>query len=198
VSYVDDAFFYGNKSFEVTDDPDSGIHIHSSKSGWVKRDGRWLKPLKFLGLEFDGRMFSASTRKGSRLVYTSSVKTALKQIDEKLALLSSTGLSENVKTEYTWDAVFKSKYIGWVQARLYEGNWNPEVVQDFELKFGNGSWGTLKGREFHAKFTLSNTSSYAAKSLVNLMRYSKGQRYLRRSEALRVSIGKKRYVKKSV
>jgi len=112
VSYVDDAFFYGNRSFKVADDPNSGVHIHPSKSGWVKKDGRWLKPLKFLGLEFDGRMFSASTRKGSRLIYTSSVKTALKQIDEKLALLSSTGLSENVKTEYTWDAVFKSKYIG--------------------------------------------------------------------------------------
>jgi len=46
-----------------------GIQYSPEKSGWVKRDGKWLKPLKFLGLTYDGERdtLTASTREGSTL-----------------------------------------------------------------------------------------------------------------------------------
>jgi hypothetical protein len=55
--YGDDGLFAGNE-FVVIMDPDKfgslGIRMHPDKSGWVKRDGKWLKPLKFLGMIYDG------------------------------------------------------------------------------------------------------------------------------------------------
>jgi len=44
-----------------------GIEVNLEKSGWVKKDGKWLKPLKFLGLIYDGETLRGSTRKGSKL-----------------------------------------------------------------------------------------------------------------------------------
>lgn len=35
----------------------------------MKDNYKWIKPLKFLGMEFDGESFRASTRKGASLVY---------------------------------------------------------------------------------------------------------------------------------
>lgn len=190
LSYVDDAFFYSNADFTVQGDPSRGIHLHEQKSGWVKRHGKWIKPLKFLGLTFDGKNFSASTRKGSRLVFARSVRSALKQIDRRFSELEGLGGIYSGSSD-SWNRVFQSKYIGWVQARLYSGEWNPSVVQDFELKFGNGSWGALRSEKFDGvNFTLQNSSSYASKSLVNLLRYSRGQKHLRRSEALKFTMGK--------
>jgi len=192
IAYVDDAFFYSNAPFKIHDDPENGIVIHPEKSGWVKRAGKWEKPLKFLGLEFNGKIFSAKTRKGSRLIYAKNVASAIRQIDIILEGLIKERYTGTLEIKNTWDQIFKSKYIGWVQARLYEGNWNPKIIQNFELKFGNGSWGDLKGAKHNAKFTLANTSSYAIRSLVNLLRYADKRRYLRRSEALKISTRKSR------
>jgi hypothetical protein len=192
IAYVDDAFFYSNAPFKIYDQPENGIVIHPEKSGWVKRAGKWEKPLKFLGLEFDGKKFSAKTRKGSRLIYAKNVASAIRQIDIILESLIKERYIGTLEIKNTWDQIFKSKYIGWVQARLYEGNWNPKIIQNFELKFGNGSWGELKGAKHNAKFTLANTSSYAIRSLVNLLRYADKRRYLRRSEALKISTRKSR------
>jgi hypothetical protein len=46
-----------------------GISYSPSKCGFVKRGGKWLKPLKFLGLVYDGLKdtLSAQTRNGSTL-----------------------------------------------------------------------------------------------------------------------------------
>lgn len=46
-----------------------GISYSLEKSGWVKRDGVWLKPLKFLGLTYDGQRdeLTAATRNGATL-----------------------------------------------------------------------------------------------------------------------------------
>jgi len=44
-----------------------GIRISPAKSGWVRRSGTWLKPLKYLGLTYDGEQdtLRASTRNGA-------------------------------------------------------------------------------------------------------------------------------------
>lgn len=44
-----------------------GVVFAPEKCGYVKYEGKWLKPLKFLGLMCDGKLFKASTRKGSNL-----------------------------------------------------------------------------------------------------------------------------------
>lgn len=45
--------------------------LHPEKSGWVKKDGVWLKPLKFLGLVYDGLsdVLYSDTKTGKRLIF---------------------------------------------------------------------------------------------------------------------------------
>ena len=75
--YADDGLVFPRDSQNVkVEDLDRGIKQNIEKSGWIKRDGKWLKPLKFLGLELvagtevDPAMIRAKTRKGSTKVYT--------------------------------------------------------------------------------------------------------------------------------
>jgi len=41
----------------------TGISLSASKTEVIKIEGRWVKPLKFLGCEYDGKTFRAHTRK---------------------------------------------------------------------------------------------------------------------------------------
>jgi hypothetical protein len=73
--YADDGMFYGdlpdNMWRELPGNPAAGIEINQTKSGFVKKGGKWLKPLKFLGLEYDGEQnkLRAKTRNGSELLF---------------------------------------------------------------------------------------------------------------------------------
>lgn len=76
VQYADDGVYYGDLKDTPLITPNSGIvsaniHFNLAKSSWVKRDGVWLKPLKFLGLTYDGTKdkLYASTRGGATLEY---------------------------------------------------------------------------------------------------------------------------------
>jgi hypothetical protein len=72
VAYADDGILYSDRDFsvEVTEAMErSGIEYSPEKSRWVKREGRWVHPLKFLGLVWDGEVLSAATRNGSKLIY---------------------------------------------------------------------------------------------------------------------------------
>ena len=98
LSYADDAVFFGDKEFTVKDDPNKGIILNLEKSGWVKYDGKWLKPLKFLGLKFDGTKLKAETRKGSELELTELQRELLLTAEE---LEESILLGYNVNNPYT-------------------------------------------------------------------------------------------------
>lgn len=67
VAYADDSVTFSEKEIKLTAPEDTGIKINEEKSGYVKYNGTWLKPLKFLGLSFDGEILKANTRKGSEL-----------------------------------------------------------------------------------------------------------------------------------
>ncbi len=84
IMYADDMLFYGpglQKWLNKNSDnlykylSSLGFTMHKEKSGWVKSHGFWDKPLKFLGLEYDGetRVLRASTRKGSHLVLNQTI-----------------------------------------------------------------------------------------------------------------------------
>ena len=77
--YADDGIFYWNKSMNLDTIFDEinltlapfGIALSLEKSGFVKKDGNWVRPLKFLGLTYDGTQnpaqLSSSTRSGASL-----------------------------------------------------------------------------------------------------------------------------------
>lgn len=76
---------------------ESGISIAPTKSGYVKRNGIWLKPLKFLGLVYDGRtgLTRASTRKGSKMEFPD-----LTKLQEKLEAMGYHNIRGDTMTNW--------------------------------------------------------------------------------------------------
>jgi len=74
IMYADDGIFYSDSKFTATNVREffleRGLEIAELKSGWVK-EAKWLKPLKFLGLTYDGDLdrLAASTREGADLIF---------------------------------------------------------------------------------------------------------------------------------
>jgi len=72
IQYVDDAVIMNNLGTYIGIDEysdnlktaSSGLHISEKKTEIIKQSGKWRKPLKFLGCEYDGSTFRAHTRKG--------------------------------------------------------------------------------------------------------------------------------------
>lgn len=151
------------KPFKSNDEfwEETGIKVHPDKSGWVKKDGKWLKPLKFLGLEYHGDTDTllASTRKGSRIPVPDSIRTymaessnpmlprvlsannvGLESRDPKVWVGVLTSLHE-ATGGLSWENLAKSSALGFVMSRLYQGNFDMDKVkQCFELDHTGASW----------------------------------------------------------
>ena len=87
VMYADDGVYFPEDTEKVTEgevgEPEAGVYEASEKSGWIKKDGKWIRSMKFLGLEYipagiEGRngvppdekpRIQAATRNGSELEY---------------------------------------------------------------------------------------------------------------------------------
>jgi hypothetical protein len=118
VQYVDDGLIMNTvKSVHTLDEFEgnlltnhTGLTISKSKTEMIMEDGKYLKPLKFLGCSYDGKTFRAATRKG---VYE--VKDAANRIDQVIDWLSKNGsLLGDYKKMFT--------------SLLAEG-WNPPKAQ---------------------------------------------------------------------
>jgi len=186
VSYADDPIFFGEEEFKIYDYPDEGIKIHPEKSGWVKRNGEWLKPLKFLGLEFDGKILRAKTREGSTLEFNTEIRSAIHAINQlEHEMYRDLGkesgfLSSKERVLDSWYNLFKSRLIGHIVSRLYIGSWSlKDYTQDFELKFVSTSWLDLKWKSLtrHKWYTIFNASSYASWSLAEILRHRYRKRH---------------------
>jgi hypothetical protein len=166
VMYADDGLIFGKteeaieevkKLFEPTK-----IQLNKSKSGWIKREGTWLKEIKFLGLTYkDGEMF-ASTRRGSTLKFdTIAAFTAflMKRREEILYEGSASHLNyyyDRFKDCSPKDWIFNElwkflayenkasllfeKSSGYFLSSLYNNTWNLNQPTSSELLFRKKSW----------------------------------------------------------
>jgi len=163
IMYADDGLYYGNIDQPVITPNngivDSNIEFNLSKTNWVKKDGVWLKPLKFLGLVHDGEKFVSSTRKGTELEFDK--WDLLKAVYERKKC-------RELKGYPTWKHLVESKFLGFAQSRMYSGSWNLEdISQDFELKYKKYSYC------YHTKesrITIYNYTSYASKWLIHKLK----------------------------
>jgi len=200
VAYADDQVFFGDKEFTIKDRPDWGIIKKESKSGWVKFNGEWQKPLKFLGMEYDGKLnkLTAKTRNGATLEFSGGIDTilssiALWQAGDHQASLNYLYGKDEILLHQSWDAKFKSKLIGYIQSRLYQDKWNlDDIEQDFELTYGSGSWMDYASKKWTLPhMDVFNSTSYASHSLLNFLRHSQGLHRPRRDGAVKLHIGLK-------
>lgn len=194
VMYADDGLYYGN----IQDTPiitpntnlvDSNIYFNLDKSGWIKRDGKWLKPLKFLGMTYDGELneLRASTRTGSKLLMDQIA--LLKEVREREIAFSSDiepkpayrvspEAEKKRPEENTWEQFIHSSIAGFIQSRLYSGSWNLEgFEQSFDLDYVKSSWVDKCGPRVSTHLTVFNSTSFASYSLVKILsRISKKRR----------------------
>ena len=122
VMYADDGLIYwSNKKFEIErlmEELNSvlsefGIQFSLEKSGWIKKDGVWLRPLKFVGLSYDALqsppLLSASTRSGANLPVSQEMLEFVKQYelnkarDSHLSLKEKQYLTNPTQREYATD-----------------------------------------------------------------------------------------------
>jgi hypothetical protein len=189
VAYADDSVSFSDYPIEITPPADTGIVINTEKSGYVKYDNEWLRPLKFLGLEFNGKEFKANTRKGSTLKLSKKQQLLMEACEATKDRMQFTSIEETIaylkerrKTEdkflgpsgtlgHTWEEWFQSRIIGFIQSRLYNGKWDLDNLnQDFNLLYTKQS---LCGRLVHKlELDVFNSTSYACRSLLNTFRWN--------------------------
>jgi hypothetical protein len=143
VNYADDQIFYGNKAFTIKDIPEQGIVHNKEKSGWIKKDGVWLKELKFLGLIYnpwEGRLRS-ETRAGR----AERIEDSLIELWEEI---------KYDKDENYLESMVTKNFFGFLQASLYNGSWNPQTSPLKER--------VVNDRSFLGRYISSRTFSSAA------------------------------------
>jgi hypothetical protein len=136
ISYADDPIFYGDKPFEIKDQPEIGINLHPEKSSWVKWDGKWLKPLKYLGLEYNpwtnelvGKTRGSSVKevKIDNQIFEMLSKFDLEYREEKrvkgeISDYEADGpLWWSQEDNTKWARVFATNLAGMLQSKLYSG-----------------------------------------------------------------------------
>jgi len=170
----------------------SGVERNMEKSGWVRFDGVWLKPLRFLGIEYDGARFRARTRNGASLEWEDSKRFLIwlkdnwrslekqnKGVPDSQKLNLRESLEVNFREQFedfklanpTWEEDFKSRFLGFMFSRLQGDSWNPEVSQSFTLRALEGSlqdmhlvsW--MRKKCIGEKLQLYNSSSFSCHCL---------------------------------
>jgi len=139
VQYADDGLKAEDEPFDFKLNDFStyyGIELAPEKCGWVRYNGEWLKPLKFLGMEYDGSTdtFRASTRNGATLEFKggpSAIPGLLREL-ERLSdhdYISGKGSAEGTRLrreslpidkqlKYSWRTMFRSEYFGLFFSRM--------------------------------------------------------------------------------
>jgi len=188
IMYADDGLYYGDLSNTPLITPNSGIvsaniRFHPDKSEWIKKDGKWLKKLKFLGLVYDGEKgtLTASTRKGSELVFDEMDLAKAWDIRDKN--VSESWRSRKWRDKYTFEDLAKSKLLGFIQSRLYQGSWNMEGYEQlFDLTYKNGSYCAysmkVSNKRFAERMTVFNSTTFASEWLVKKLKTIKSLRTL--------------------
>jgi hypothetical protein len=166
VSYADDPIFHGNTEFEIRDSPKDGIVLNQEKSGWVKRNGIWMSPLKYLGITYNPYTDSliASTRKGSTLELTKELRNRILDTFSK-------------KSTRDWSTLFSLKDFGMLFSRLYIGSWKSKYIdQDFTLRYKDNSLvGLIRkeygmdGASFRNELNTFNISSICCQRLAQVL-----------------------------
>lgn len=122
ISYADDPIFYGDKEFKIKDFPYEGIVINEEKSRWIKRDGEWLEPLKYLGLLYDPtkKTLKGATRKGAKSYLPKEFEKLWREMQYK------------DEDNYLED-MGKRNIFGYVIAQLYGDGWWKKLPTNIKL-----------------------------------------------------------------
>lgn len=199
VQYADDGILY-NITLPITEilkfPAASGIEVHWAKSRWIRRDGVWLHPLKFLGMEFNPVTLqttkiipSRQIRQGGTLSNATRTKRPFTYEDFdtienawEYDKIVSPGAEDRIDDPQSFMEWFKTGYLGYVTACIYAGRRDiAKVTQNFVYRFVRNSWadqdrkkkGSLayyryvNRRKHPIKLDVFNSSSIAQRAIAN-------------------------------
>jgi hypothetical protein len=151
VNYADDQIFFANKDFEIKDLPALGIVHNPEKCAWIKRDGKWLKELKFLGLIYNG--VEGTLRSETRSGRSIRIQDSLIELYESIKYDDTTNYLENMA---------KRNFFGFVQACLYNGSFKSHETASILKEHSIHSW---YGGYANSKTITSTAVSFLAADL---------------------------------
>lgn len=172
--YADDGLVFDTPVLETPELKKRGIMPNWDKSGWVKKDGVWLKPLKFLGLIYDGvkdQLWSETTPRepGKK---PKSLLIEREKIEE--ILTDVWGYKDGKPRETNiWSKLFQSRISGLIQSMHYNGVYNlNKYWDDWDVSIAKKSWAASPMAKFRArkekvKLGLYNRSTLASTWLLN-------------------------------
>jgi hypothetical protein len=154
------------------------IKYAREKCGFVKKNGKWLKELKFLGLVYNAERdeLRSDTREGAKLIYDKQSLVDILHTDSFYKGIHKDYPEDN---PHSWENFIKSDLTGFILSRLYIGDWNlTNYVQSFKLTRKEGSWVSCynkfikrKAKQkailkdlLHIKLNVFNSSSLCLKS----------------------------------
>lgn len=154
---------------QAIENPKWGIEVNREKSRFAKQPHEELN-IKFLGMRLKGDVLSAETRKGSTLTYDKHDLVniydfldhwgVVYKFDEETSVhsqrrtIESTGeiyQESNLKSYHQWteywnrshfEKLASSRLFGLIQSRLFQGDWDTDITQCFELTSSKDSWVT--------------------------------------------------------
>lgn len=196
IQYADDGIISTDAALDPTKylsyPEGSGITVNWSKSRWLRKEGIWLLPLKFLGLEYEHTPNAKSEEGVKEGTLRNKTRIPKPFVLQHLSLFEKAEQYEKdlksgvnkVSPErglygpnFEW--WFKRKYSGYLLSRLYNGSYTQEdLIQDFSYKFRTWSWShiqdtrwTQRNGEKPPNLNIFNSSSFAAKSLSNRLKH---------------------------
>jgi uncharacterized protein YbcI len=129
VNYADDQIFYGNETFQIRDFPEMGVVHNMEKSGWIRKNGKWLKELKFLGLIYNP--WTKELRSETRSARHERIQDSLIELWEEIAY---------DKDEHYLESMARRNFFGFIQSCLYNGTWKPEMIETKERVVNKNSF----------------------------------------------------------
>jgi len=151
VNYADDQIFYGDETFTIRDFREKGIIHNEEKSGWIKKNGRWIKELKFLGLVYNP--WTKELRSETRSSRTARIENSLIELWEEM---------QYDKDENYLESMAQRNFFGFIQSCLYNGTWKPEQFATKERIVNTNSF---LGRYVNSKTLSSAVLELLGKSL---------------------------------
>jgi hypothetical protein len=71
----------------------------------------------------------------------------------------------------SWERLAKSRLLGFIQSRLYQGSWNlDDYDQNFELTYTSKSWLGTQSQYITDNMTVFNSTSFASNWLIRKFR----------------------------
>lgn len=201
--YADDGIIYNHndpEKFLSELPPESGIKVNPTKSQWIKKDGEWLAPLKFLGVKFVPKKLMTPAQLEMEMRQDGILENATRELKEitfqeydmiEEAYIYDMKRDQSSKRDpgglnsqgQTWSEWFDTTYMGYVMSQIYKGEEGMKKIQNFEYTFRPGSWAHLedkrgpKGTRIngHDKVTLTihNSSTFACEALYKWMVHEK-------------------------